>query len=256
MTTYQTTVQHPKYIRFGSAKIEVWDATNSVYVDLGALKGISATTTTDGAQEFTPDNAAPIKIDPTPKTWDWTAELQEAWNPAVLKILRGNIDTYAVGASDTTIGVYAGTGARPYNKFRITNTTAGQPAVVIIVNKAKVTSELDYTFPTDVDGTTALALPFTFSGELDGNNGFGTILVPNESATVTISPQSVSIAVGATQTMTVTGATNKTFGTVDVSVATVSALGVVTGVAAGSTRLLIDCDGVTYIIPVTVTASP
>lgn len=255
MTNYQTTVQHPGYIRWGSAKIDVWDATNSGWVNLGALKGISATTTTDGLQEFQPDNAPTIKRDPTPKTWDWTAELQEAWNPAVLKLLRGNIDTYATGASDTTIGVYAGTGSRPYNKFRITNTTAGASAVVIVINKAKVTSELDWTFPTDIDGTTALALPLTFSGEIDGNNGFGTIVVPNEAGAVTISPQSVSIAVGATQTMTITGATNKSFGTTDVAVATVSSLGVVTGVAAGTCRLLIDCDGVTYIIPVTVTSA-
>lgn len=253
MTNYQTQVQNPGYIRWGSAKIEIWDSSASAYVNLGAVKGVSATTTTNGVQKFEPDNAPAIVIDPTPDTWDWKWEMQEAWNPSALKLLRGEIDTYTAGTNKTTVGVYAGTGVRPKNKIRITNTTAGQQAVVIVLNKCRLTSELDWNFPTDRDGTTAVALAVSVSAELDGVNGFGTLEIPSAAGTVTISPQAVSIRVAGTQSMTVTGATTKTYGTLDVSIATVTSGGVVTGVAAGTTQLLIVADGVTHIVPVTVT---
>lgn len=251
MVNYQTTIQHPKYIRWGSATVEVYDTASSTWVNLGAIKSLSSTITTTGEQEYAPDNAAPIKIDPVPKTWDFTFELQEAWNMSALKLLRGDVDVYATDM----MHVYAGIGARPHNKIRITNTTAGVPAAIITLSKVKTMSELDWMFQSDTNSTAAIALPIKLSAEIDGNNGFGTVYVPHETGTVTITPASVSITVGATQAMTVTGATTKSFGTTNVGVATVSATGVVTGVAEGNTRLLIDCDGVTHIVPVSVTAA-
>ena len=253
MTNYQTEIQNIGDIRWGSAKIEIYDDSTTAWKNLGAVKNVVATTTTSGEQKFEPDNAPSIKIDPVPESWDWSFDLQEAWNADTLKLLRGNIDTWSTTTTKTVVGVYAGTGARPYRKFRITNTTAGLQPAVIVLNKCKLTSELDWNFPTDKDGTTALALSVKISAEIDGVNGFGTLDIPKAAGTVTISPESVSITVGATQTMTVSGATNVTFGTTDVSIATVSSAGVVTGVAEGITQLIITTDGVTHIIPVMVT---
>lgn len=253
MVTYQTQIQNPKDIRFGSAKIEIYDDDAAAWRNLGAVKSVSATTTTNGTQKFKPDNAPPITIDPVPETWDWNFELQEGWKVETLKLLRGSIDTFATTSAGTTIGVYAGTGARPRRKIRITNTTAGQDAVVITLLQAVLTSELDWTFPTDEDGTTAVALPVTVSAELAGVSGFGTVFIPVNSGTVTISPESVSVAPAGTQTMTVTGATVVTYGTADVGVATVSAAGVVTGVADGTTQLIVTADNIPHYIPVVVT---
>lgn len=179
MTTYQTNIQHPDYIRWGSAKIEVQnDACN--WVDLGAIKGITATMTTSGLVKYKPDNCPPIIKDPSPETWDWEFSLEEAWNPDILKLLRGAVDTWTDTTAGTTIGVYAGTGSRAERSYRITNTTPGMPAAQITLTAAKVTSEYDYTFPTDDDAATAVALRVRLSA-VDKGSGYGTIFVPKES---------------------------------------------------------------------------
>jgi len=254
MTNYQTTIQNPGAIRWGSAKIEIKNDSN-VWVNVGALKSISATTTTSGEQKFKPDNAPPITRDPTPETWDWSFELQEGWNPTVIQLLRGNIDTVTTASNMTTIGVYAGTGNRPQRSIRITNTTPGMANQVITLNKAKCTSELDFSYPADEDGTVPIVLPVKVSAEIDGINGFGTIVTPNAAATVTISPASATVTVGGTQQLTVTGGTTTVYGSLDVSVATVSSAGLITGVAAGNTLIAVTTDSVTRYVPVAVTSS-
>lgn len=183
MTNYQTTIKNPSAIRWGSAKIEIDSSSNAtpVWKDLGAVKNITATMTTSGVQKFEPDNAPPMVIDPVPDTWDWKWDMQEAWNPAVLQLLRGPIDTFTTASNRTTIGVYAGTGARPARKIRITNKSPTGDVVITLLS-AKLTSEYDWNFPTDKDGTTAIALTVSVSAQLT-DDGFGTI----ESPTLTTS---------------------------------------------------------------------
>lgn len=178
MTTYQTEIQKPGAIRFGSAKIEWKSETATDFVNVGAIKGLSATTNSPGEQKFEPDNCPPIIIDSVPETWEWKCDVLECWNAEVLRAMFGDINTYTDGTDTTTIGVYAGVGKRPYGSLRITNTTAGEQQVVITLNKVKITSDFDFTFPTDKDGTTSITLPATWKAEIDGDNGFGTIVLP------------------------------------------------------------------------------
>jgi len=177
MTNYQTTIQKPGAIRWGSAKIEL-KAESGEYINLGAIKGITASTETTGIQTYSPDNTPPVKTDPTPTAWNWSFSLEEAWNPDVLKLMRGDVDTYTTSEGSTVIGVYAGTGKRPSLTVRLTNTTAGQQPVIIELESAKITSELDWTFPSDNAGDTALALPVTLSADITPEKGFGTITIP------------------------------------------------------------------------------
>lgn len=177
MTNYQTTIQVPGAIRWGSAKIEI-KASSGDYVNLGAVKNISASTETTGTQTYAPDNAPPIKIDPTPTAWNWSFSLEEAWNPEVLQLLRGDVDTYTTSDGTTVVGIYAGAGKRPSLAVRLTNTTAGQSPVVIELASVKITSELDWTFPADSSGDTVLALPVTLAADLVPETGFGTITIP------------------------------------------------------------------------------
>lgn len=179
MPQYQTTIQKPSAIRFGSAKIEWKGPDATEWIDLGALKTVAMTTNTDGEQKFEPDNAPPIIRDPQVNTWQISADVLECFNITALKEMFGDIHTYTAIAESTTIGVYAGTGKRPYGSLRITNTTPDEMAVILTLTKVKLTSELDFTFPTDKDGTTSIALPATWVAELDGDQGFGTLVVPN-----------------------------------------------------------------------------
>ena len=174
MTSYQTTIQKPDALRWGSAKIEL-KAESGEYINLGAIKGVSATFETTGVQSFEPDNAPPIKTDPVPRSWNWTFTLEEAWDEETIKLMRGDIDTHTTTGGETVIGVYAGAGSRPYLGMRITNTTPGARAAVIELPKAKVTSELDWTFPADTDKTTTISLSVTLSAEWTEESGFGTI---------------------------------------------------------------------------------
>lgn len=175
--TYQTTIQKPGAIRWGSAKIEL-KAESGDYIDLGAIKSISATLETSGVQEYAPDNAPPIKQDPVPKAWTWTFALEEAWNPDIIQLMRGEVDTHTTADGNTVIGVYAGTGTRPTLTMRITNTTKGAQPAVIELTACKITSELDWTFPADTDKATAISLPVTLSAEWTEGAGFGTITTP------------------------------------------------------------------------------
>ena len=258
MTSYQTTIRNAKNIRFGSAKIEVWDdrvSGSEHWVNLGALKNVKGTVSTEGEKKFEPDNTAPIIIDPVPDTWDWEFDLQESFDADVWNLFRGEIDTWdTTSASQTVIGMYAGTGSRPRRKVRITNTTAGQGQVVIVLNKAKISSEMDIEFPTDKDGTSALAIHVKLSGEIDGENGFGTMTIPKNNTDVTVSPSVISIAPNATQQLTVTGATTIVYGVLNSAIATVSAAGLVTAVAAGSTKIVVTADDTMYYVPITVTS--
>ena len=259
MTSYQTTIRNAKNIRFGSAKIEVYDdriSGSEVWLDLGALKNVKGTVSTEGEKKFEPDNTAPIIIDPVPETWDWEFDLQESFDANVWNLFRGEIDTWdTTDPTKTVIGMYAGTGSRPRRKVRITNTTAGQGEVIIVLNKAKISSEMDIEYPTDKDGTTALAIHVKLSGEIDGNNGFGTMTIPTNSATVTVSPSVISKAVGGTQQLTVSGATNVVYGTLNSAIATVNSTGLVTAVAAGSTKVVVTADDTMYYVPITVTSA-
>lgn len=177
MTDYQTTIQKPGALRWGSAKIEL-KAESGDYINLGAIKSISAAIETSGIQEYAPDNAPPIKMDPVPKAWTWNFTLEEAWNPEILQLMRGDIDTYTEESGNQVIGVYAGTGQRPTLTMRITNTTAGAQPAVIELAACKVTSELDWTFPADTEKSTTIALPVTLSAEWVSGTGFGTITLP------------------------------------------------------------------------------
>lgn len=261
MTSYQTEIQNLANIRFGSAKVELYDDTlaTPAWVNLGAIKSLVSSTETEGEQEYAPDNTAPITKEPVPKYWVWEFDMQEAWNPSVLKLLRGGIDTYAESTTKTTMGIYAGNGTRPYRKVRFTNTVPGQQPVVIELRKAKLASDIDWNFPTDKDGTTAIALHIKLKAELDGSYGFGTVDVPKASGSVTISPEMVSLSLTGTTTqqMTVTSggtAVAAEYGMLNNAVATVSTTGLVTAVAAGQTQLIITANSVTYYIPVLVEA--
>lgn len=253
MTVYQTTIQKPGAIRFGSAKIEVKDD-NNAWVDLGAVKSLTATMNVKEAQKFEPDNALYIEYDPEPESWDFKFDLQEVWDADVLELLRGDIDTSTSGTSKTTIGIYAGTGSRPYRSVRITNTTAGESPVILILASCKCISELDVTFGKDGDRTTANALPVTLRAYPQNVGGFGTLEIPDSATTHTITPATVSVAVGSTEELTISGSpTTVTYGVLDSSIATVSA-GTVTGVAVGSTVVIVTIDGVVHQVPVTVTS--
>lgn len=177
MTNYQTTIQKPGAIRWGSAKIEL-KAESGDYINLGAIKSISAKLETTGYQDYEPDNAPPIKMDPIPKAWTWSFVLEEAWNPDIIKLMRGDIDTYSEETGKQVIGVYAGTGTRPALTMRITNTTAGAEPAVIELISCRITSELDWAFPADADRQTPISLPVTMSAEWVSGTGFGTITLP------------------------------------------------------------------------------
>lgn len=248
---YQTTIQVPGTIRFGSAKIEL-ENDSSVWVDIGALKGVTAKVNASDAVAFEPDNAPKIEFDSVIESWDWSAELLEAWNISTWKLLRGDVDTYTSGSTGTTIGIHAGTGSRPHRRLRITNTTPGEAPVEITLAKAKCTSQLDFTFGTDADRSTAIGLPVTWRA-LPDIAGFGTLFIPNSGQTVTISPATVMIKVAATQQLTVSGATDIAYGTLNAAVATVSASGLITGVAVGATTIIVTADGMVKRVPVTVT---
>ena len=62
----------------------------------------------------------------------------------------------------------------------------------------------------------------------------------------------MTIDVTATQQLNVTGATEVTYGTLNTAVATVTASGLITGVSAGMTTIIVTADGLVKRIPVTV----
>ena len=72
MTEYQTTIQKPGAIRFGSAKIEIENDDNE-WVDLGALKSVSSKVNVSEGTSYEPDNAPKQEMDATVESWDWTA---------------------------------------------------------------------------------------------------------------------------------------------------------------------------------------
>ena len=251
MTNYQTIIQKPHAIRFGSAKIEV-ENDSSTYVDLGAVKGLTIKVNAKDSEKYEPDNAPPREYDPLVESMDISFTMEEVWNVENWKLLRGNSDTYSAGSSATTIGIDAGTEERPYRKLRITNTTPGEAPVQMILTKCKYTSQLDLTFPADSDRATALGLPVTFRSYVD-TNGFGTLSVPNTPEDVSISPASISVAVDGTQQITVTGGTAVAYGIMNAAVAAISDMGLVTGVTAGATQALITVDGREFRVAVVVT---
>ena len=250
MTEYQTTIQKPGAIRFGSAKIEIENDDNE-WIDLGALKSVSSKVNVSEGTSYEPDNAPKQEMDATVESWDWTATVEEIWDIENWKLLRGDADTYTSGTGGTTIGIEAGSGTRPERRIRITNTTPGEAPVEIILAKAKCTSQLDFTFGTDADRTTAIGLPVTWRA-LPDIAGFGTLFIPNTGTTVTIEPAAVTIDVAATQQLNVTGATEVTYGTLNTAVATVTASGLITGLSAGMTTVIVTADGLVKRIPVTV----
>ena len=254
MTTHQTTIQNPGSIRFGSAKIEIYDTATTSWRNLGAVKSLTMSVDAEEGKKFEPDNAPPIEQDPIINSWDVTFELQEAWDATVLKLLRGNVDTYTAATNSTVIGVEAGSGQRPEFRMRITNTTAGSSPVVIELGKCKCTSNLDITFAADSASDTALALPVTIKSYLQTSGGFGTITIPTVNNTYTISPASPDITVSGEQALTIPPTPGTAvFGSLDVSIATVDSSGVITGVSAGYVQIVATLDGVPYYVPVTVT---
>lgn len=251
----QTTIQKPGAIRWGSAKVEVKND-SGVWVDLGAIKSLKTTTTTTGGGMYKPDNTPPKKIDPIEESWEFAFDLEEAWDAVTLQLLRGEVDTYTDGDNSTIIGVGAGTGERPSREWRLTNTTPGQAAAVISLLSVCCTSSLDWTYPADADNTTAVSLPVTLSAVKVGTSGFGTIEIPDATTNYTITPASVSVAVGATQALTVSGTPDSvTYGILNAAVATISSSGVITGVAAGTTSAVVTIDDVVHLVAVAVTAT-
>lgn len=252
--TNQTQIQNLSNIRWGSAKVEIENDSN-VWVNLGAVKNVSTTIDTKGPQKYEPDNTPPIEKVPAPDGWNINFTAEEVWNADVIKLIWGDIHTYTTSGNTTTIGLYAGTGARPERRIRLTNTTEGQPAAVIVLEKCTCKSELDIVYNKDSDVTTSNGLAVIFSAARDPLTGFGTLAL-STAASVTISPASVSIEVAGTQQLTITGSpTTTTYGMMDISVASVSSSGLITGVAAGTTTCLVTTDGVLHQIPVTVTGS-
>ncbi len=251
----QTTIQKPGALRWGSAKIEVKNDSN-VWVDLGAIKGLKTTTTTEGGGEYLPDNAPPIQVDSVVKSWEFAFDLEEAWDATTLQMIRGDIDTYTAGDNSTIIGIGAGTGSRPSREWRITNTTPGQSPVVISLLSVRCTSDLDWTFPADTDNTTAVSLPVTLSAVRSGTSGFGTLEIPDAATNYTITPAAVSVAVDATQALTISGTPDSvTYGILNTAVATISSAGVITGVAVGNTSAVVTIDDVVHLVAVTVTST-
>lgn len=247
---YQTTIQIPSAIRFGSAKIEVKNDDGD-FVDLGAIKGLSTTTNVKEATPYEPDNAPPMERDSTFESWDVAFTMEEVWAPENWKLLRGNSDTYTTSSTKTTIGLGAGTSERPYREVRITNTTPGEAPAVFTLPKVKYTGELDLSFPADSDKATALGLPITLRAYPTGT-GWGTLEIPNVEPSITISPQTVNVAIDGTESISVTGGNVVTFGILNANVATISSSGVVTGVSVGSTYALVTVDGSEFRVAVEV----
>jgi len=101
MATYQTTVQDSNQIRFGSAKVEVGAAVDSL-VNLGAAQGVAFEEKFDVVY-LVPDNAPKSQIGIKDHEASVTFSMMEV-NLANLNTIRGGMDTYtAVAASPVSV---------------------------------------------------------------------------------------------------------------------------------------------------------
>jgi len=155
---YQTTVQDPNQIRFGSAKVEV-GASVGALVNLGAAQSIKFEEKFDVVY-LKPDNAPKKQIDVTNHEASVTFSMMEV-NLANLNTIRGGMDTYTtVAGSSTPVTnethtLTGTTGCRLNHK-----NGAGTVVTVVTVKNASDSSAVlntDYVLYLDSEGWTCIA---------------------------------------------------------------------------------------------------
>ena len=240
-TTTLTTVVKDSAGNTLSGRTVTWSSSPAAVATVspaGVVSGVAAGTATVTATSEGKSGTATVTVNPVPPVPVGSVAL----SPASTSLFTGQTATLSVTVKDTAGTVVTN---------RVVTWTSSNAAIATVSTSGVVTAV--------APGTA------TITATSEGRSGTAAVVVSAPVATVTVAPATASVAVGATKQLTAT--TKDATGTIltgrvvtwtssTAAVASVSATGVVTGVAVGSTTITATSEGKSGTSAVTVTAAP